>query len=184
MSEQLRDLVRSAPGKDCGGRVLWRGGFHPAWAPLKMGQVDPARLVLAHVNHQLRGEESERDEAAARQFAERFGLRFAVFREDVAALARREGLGLEECGRKVRYDFFQSPTSGENDRIPTGLTTPTITPKRCYTCAGGRLCRGCWGSLYRRGKILRPFLTVSRKEIEEYCREQGLSYVTDSTNLS
>ena len=77
-----------------------------------LDRVDPRRLVLAHVNHQLRGEESQRDEAAAQAFAESQGLRFALLREDVAALARREGLGLEECGRQVRYRFFHSLAPG------------------------------------------------------------------------
>ena len=77
-----------------------------------LDRVDPRRLVLAHVNHQLRGKESQRDEAAAQAFAESRGLRFALLREDVEALARREGLGLEECGRQVRYRFFSQPGPG------------------------------------------------------------------------
>ena len=67
----------------------------------KLAQERDLHLHAAHFNHQLRGEESDRDEAAARAFAKRFGLDFALRREDVAALARRRGLGLEECGRQV-----------------------------------------------------------------------------------
>ena len=77
-----------------------------------LGKVDPQRLVLAHVNHQLRGEESQRDEEACRAFAQGHALRLEVLREDVAALARQEGLGLEECGRNVRYRFFESLAPG------------------------------------------------------------------------
>ena len=95
------------------------GADSTALAHWLLGRLGPERLVLAHVNHQLRGEESDRDEAAARAFAQRFGLDFALRREDVAALARRRGLGLEECGRQVRYDFFQSLAPGEEDRILT-----------------------------------------------------------------
>ena len=95
------------------------GADSTALAHWLLGRLGPERLVLAHVNHQLRGEESDRDEAAARAFAQRFGLDFALRRVDVAALARRRGLGLEECGRQVRYGFFQSLAPGEEDRILT-----------------------------------------------------------------
>ena len=149
-----------------------------------LGQVDPRRLVLAHVNHQLRGKESQRDEAAAQAFAESRGLRFALLREDVAALARREGLGLEECGRQVRYRFFHSLAPGEEDRILTahhaGDNAETVL---LHLCRGASL-PGLLGIPPRRGKVLRPFLRVSRREIEAYCRENGLAYVTDSSNLS
>lgn len=184
MSEQLRGDLSGLPQDGLVVVGFSGGADSTALAHWMMGQVDPARLVLAHVNHQLRGEESERDEAAARQFAERFGLRFAVFREDVAALARQEGLGLEECGRKVRYGFFQSLTPGENDRILTAHNAnDNAETVLLHLCRGTSL-PGLLGIPYCRGKILRPFLRVSRNEIEEYCREQGLSYVTDSTNLS
>lgn len=149
-----------------------------------LDRVDPRRLVLAHVNHQLRGEESQRDEAAAQAFAESRGLRFALLREDVAALARREGLGLEECGRQVRYRFFHSLAPGEEDRILTahhaGDNAETVL---LHLCRGASL-PGLLGIPPRRGKVLRPFLRVSRREIEAYCRENGLRYVTDSSNLS
>ena len=62
------------------------------------GKLPRERLVLAHVNHLLRGEEAERDQAAAQAFAQKLGVRFALLREDVGALAREKGLGLEECG--------------------------------------------------------------------------------------
>ena len=78
------------------------GADSTALAHWLLGLLGPERLVLAHVNHQLRGEESDRDEAAARAFAQRFGLDFALRREDVAALARRRGVGVEVCGRRVR----------------------------------------------------------------------------------
>ena len=95
------------------------GADSTALAHWLLGRLGPERLVLAHVNHQLRGEESDRDEAAARAFAQRFGLDFALRREDVVALARRRGLGLEECGRQVRYGFFQSLSRRHDTKLRT-----------------------------------------------------------------
>ena len=114
------------------------GADSTALAHWLLGRVEPSRLVLAHVNHCLRGEASQRDEEAARQFARRFGLAFQVHREDVAALARERGQGVEECGRQVRYRFFQSLAPGEEDRILTahnaGDNAETVLL---------HLCRGC-----------------------------------------
>ena len=183
MSKPLRGDLSGLPQQGLVVVGFSGGADSTALAHWLMAQVDPDRLVLAHVNHQLRGEESQRDEAAARQFAGRFGLRFAVFREDVAALAKREGLGLEECGRQVRYRFFHSLAAGEEDRILTAHNAnDNAETVLLHLCRGASL-PGLLGIPYCRGKILRPFLKVSRREIEQYCREQGLSYVTDSTNL-
>ena len=149
-----------------------------------LGKVDPQRLVLAHVNHQLRGEESQRDEEACRAFAQGHALRLEVLREDVAALARQEGLGLEECGRNVRYRFFESLAPGKEDRILTAHNAnDNLETILLHLCRGTSL-PGLLGIPYSRGKVLRPLLKVPREEIEAYCRREGLSYVTDSSNLS
>lgn len=147
-------------------------------------KVDPRRLVLAHVNHCLRGDAADRDEAHARQFAGERGLRFAVFRADIAALAKARGQGVEECGRQVRYQFFHTLAPGENDRVLTahhaGDNAETVL---LHLCRGASL-PGLCGIPRRRGKVLRPFLRVTREEIEAYCAAQGLSFVTDESNSS
>ncbi len=160
------------------------GADSTALAHWLAGQVEPSRLVLAHVNHQLRGEESHQDEAAARSFAEGLGLRFAVHRADVAALARERGEGLEAAGRRVRYAFFDALAPGEEDRILTAHTADdnaeTLLLHLCRGSGLGGLC----GIPPVRGKVIRPFLAVTRREIEAYCAAHHLSYVTDSTNAS
>lgn len=147
-------------------------------------KIGPQRVVLAHVNHLLRGEEAERDQAAAEAFANRLGARFALLRKDVAALSREKGLGLEECGRQVRYGFFHALAPGEGDRILTAHNAQDNAETiLLHLCRGAGL-SGLCGIPPRRGKVLRPFLGVDRREIEAYCAEKGLSYVTDSTNLT
>ena len=148
------------------------------------GKLPRERLVLAHVNHLLRGEEAERDQAAAQAFAQRLGVRFALLREDVGALAREKGLGLEECGRQVRYAFFHSLAKGEGDRVLTAHNAQDNAETVLLHLARGTGLSGLCGIPPRRGKVLRPFLSVRREEIEAYCREMDLPFVTDSTNLT
>lgn len=142
------------------------------------------RVLLAHVNHLLRGEEAERDEAACREFARQTGLRLVVSRVDVKALARERGQGLEETGRAVRYEFFERLAPGESDRILTAHNADDNAETLLLNLCRGAGLSGLCGIPRRRGKVLRPLLGVSRREIEEYCREQELSYVEDSTNFS
>ena len=147
-------------------------------------KIGPRRVVLAHVNHLLRGEEAERDQAAAESFARQLGVRFALLRADVGALARQQGIGLEACGRQVRYQFFHSLAQGEADRILTAHNAQDNAETMLLHLCRGTGLAGLCGIPPRRGKVLRPFLGVDRREIESYCAEKGLSYVTDSTNLT
>lgn len=146
--------------------------------------IQKERILLAHVNHMLRGEEADRDEAAARAFAQAQGLRFSVLRADVKALSRERRQGLEECGREVRYGFFASLALGEGDRILTAHNADDNAETVLLNLCRGASLQGLCGIPRQRGKILRPFLGVTREQIEAYCRFHGLSYVTDSTNLS
>lgn len=160
------------------------GADSTALAHWLAGKIDSRRIVLAHVNHMLRGEEAERDEAAARAFARKQGLRLVVSREDVKALAAQSGMGLEECGRSVRYRFFQSLLTGEDDRILTAHTADDNAETMLLNLCRGTGLAGLCGIPGKRGNILRPLLRVTRQEIEEYCAFHVLSYVTDSSNLS
>ena len=94
------------------------------------------------------------------------------------------GPGLEECGRQVRYGFFQSLAPGEADRILTAHNAnDNAETVLMHLCRGTSL-PGLLGIPARRGKVLRPLLRVPRGEIEAYCQAHGLPYVTDSSNLS
>lgn len=76
------------------------GADSTALAHWLMGRVQRERVLLAHVNHMLRGSEADRDQAAAEAFAREQGLKIEVLRVDVGKLARERGMGTEECGRR------------------------------------------------------------------------------------
>jgi len=94
------------------------------------------KLLCAHVNHGIRGEEADRDENFVRSFCKKLGLELEVLRADVPSLAKEWGMGEEECGRKVRYDFFNKLASGDNDLIVTAHNADDNaheSDKRCRT---------------------------------------------------
>ena len=64
-------------------------------------------LLAAHVNHGIRGEEADQDEAFCQTLCKQLNVELRVLHADVPALARQAGVSEETCGRKVRYQFFQ-----------------------------------------------------------------------------
>ena len=140
-------------------------------------------LIAAHVNHGLRGAESDADEAFAAAWCAERGVPLRILRTDVRKLAKQNSEGLEECGRNVRYSFFRS-LCGENGRIATAHTLTDSVETMLLNLARGAGPRGLSGIPPVREGIVRPLIRITRGEVEEYCRHYGLSYVTDSTNRS
>lgn len=144
----------------------------------------PYPVAAAHLNHALRGAESDRDEAFCRSFCEHRGVSLVSEKMDVGAFAKRENLGTEEAARKVRYEFLARAL----DSLPGIAYIATAHNKEdfCETMLLN-LVRGSGLSGLRsipkqRGEIIRPLLTVGRAEILAHNKQNGLSFVTDSTN--
>lgn len=142
------------------------------------------RLVVAHVNHGLRGEEAFRDERFVEVWCADHGVAFAHQEVDVRKLAEETGIGEEACGREVRYRFFDSLVQGPEDRIATAHTLSDSCETLFLHLASGAGLRGMCGIPAVRGRIIRPFIGLTREDIEYYCTYHAIQYVTDSTNAS
>lgn len=139
-------------------------------------------LTAAHINHGLR-KTAERDEDAARRFCEERKIPFFCRRVDVAALAREQGLCVEDCGRKVRYAFFRELAgSGPHARIATAHTASDQAETMLMNLARGAGTRGLSGIPPVNGPVIRPLIALTRQEVEQYCAWYGLSYVQDESN--
>lgn len=140
-------------------------------------------LLAAHVNHCLRGEEADSDEASVRDFCARYNIPLKVLKIDVHSLARQSGEGTEECGRRVRYAFFEELSEDfENAKIATAHTLSDSIETVLFHIARGSGLKGLVGIPPVRGNIIRPLINCTREEIEKYCADNALSFVTDSTN--
>ncbi|WP_312070932.1 tRNA lysidine(34) synthetase TilS [Anaerotignum propionicum] len=137
-------------------------------------------ITAVHVHHGLRGEEADRDRNFVQEICREWKIPCKVYYFDVSKEAKARGLGTEEAGRLLRYEAFEQERQGgmiavahnKNDQGETVLM---------------RLCRGAGvsgltGIRPVREFIIRPLLFCTRKEIEEYCQDKGLSYCEDSTN--
>ncbi len=147
-----------------------------------MNKLDRSRLICAHVNHMLRGKEADSDENTAREFCVKNGLSFQLKKIDIEEEAKKRKIGTEECGRQVRYEFFESLLTSADDRILTAHNADDNAETVLMNLTKGTGLRGLCGIPYERGNIIRPFISVERREIEDYCRRNNLKYVTDSSN--
>lgn len=141
------------------------------------------QTVACHINHMLRGAESDRDEEAARRFCAVYGIPFVCERADIRALAKAKGIGEEEAGRRFRYDCFERVRLQYGaQHIATAHTLSDQAETVLFRLARGSGMKGLCGIPLRRGAVIRPILGVTRDDVESYCAENGLSFVTDSSN--
>lgn len=145
-------------------------------------RLDKSRIICAHLNHMLRGEAALLDERAVEDFCKEHGLRFEVRRIDVQAEAKKRGIGTEECGRELRYDFFEELVSSAEDKILTAHNANDNAETMLMNMVRGSSLSGLTGIPYVRGRVVRPLIKVSRGDIEDYCKLFDLPYVTDATN--
>jgi tRNA(Ile)-lysidine synthase len=149
----------------------------------RLGEGYQWKLLVCHLNHGLRGAEADRDQEFVRLLAKERGLPFLSERADAAAEAARSGLSVEEAGRKLRYAFF-ARCAGEEGKIATAHTLSDSMETVLLNLCRGTGVRGLRGIPPVRGNIVRPLIGCTRREVEEYCRQRGLSWVEDSTNAS
>ena len=142
------------------------------------------REVLAlHVNHGIRGDESDADARFCRKLCEELDVPFFLEECDIPRLAAERKEGLELCAREVRYSLFSRYMEAHSlDYTATGHTKNDRAETLLFHLARGSGLRGLAGIPFVRGSILRPLLHTSRAEIEAYLQQQEQVFVTDSTN--
>ncbi len=143
-------------------------------------------LYVAHINHQLRDEEADRDELFVKKLAEDSGIPFYCKKVDVKALADTQKLSCEEAGRIARYDFLKElKETLKADKIATAHNKNDNVETVLMRIARGTDIKGLSGiPVHNEINVIRPIMGLKRDEIEEYIRCKGLDFVTDTTNLS
>lgn len=135
-----------------------------------------------HVNHCLRGEESDRDENFCRELCTKLNVPFKAVSCNVAAFAEEKQLSTEEAARILRYRVFAENSA--DAKIATAHNANDNLETVIFNLARGSALKGISGIPPVRDNIIRPLLAVSRQQIENYLKTLNQDYVTDSTNLS
>ena len=152
------------------------------------------QLHVAHLNHSLRGTESDMDAEYVSHLASSLGVPATVDKQDVAAYQSEHRLSLEEAARELRYKFFAELTRAVGtDRVAVGHTADDSVETILMNLIRGTGAQGLQGlqplslrnsSLGSSLNVVRPLLAVGRSEVEAYCQEHQLAPRTDSSNLS
>lgn len=138
-------------------------------------------LYAAHLNHMIRGDEALRDEEFVKQQCEKLGVPLFCERIDVPAYAKEHKLSTELAAREVRYDFLSRVSRGV---VATAHTASDNLETLLFNLTRGSALKGLCGIPPKRGIFIRPLILSTRADVEDYCQKNGISYVTDSTNLS
>lgn len=188
MTEQLRALSAEYDMLPAGALVLCAvsGGADSMCLLHLLHTMAPEcgfSLRCAHFNHNLRGEESLRDENFIRVWCRERDIPLTCGGGDVRAEAVRTGRGIEETARAMRYAFLEDTACELGAaRIATAHTADDNAETVLLHLVRGSGLQGLTGIPPRRGNVVRPLLNATRAEVEEYCAVHKVPYVEDSTN--
>lgn len=143
------------------------------------------KLIAAHVNHGLRGEEADKDEDYVRQYCRSIDVPFYSIKVDLNKLAKEKKISCESAGREVRYNFFEDLMHKTNaQKIALAHNANDQAETVLMRLMRGTGVEGLTGIKPVRDNIfIRPIINISRDEIEEYCDKHKLSPRIDKTNL-
>lgn len=146
---------------------------------LEQGKVSAA----AHCNFHLRGDESNRDEQFVRKLCAERGVTLYVTHFDTRAEAERTGESIEMAARRLRYDWFAELCETHHiAEVAVAHHRDDNAETVLLNLIRGTGLRGLCGMSAERTGVVRPLLSLSRREILAYLKEKGQTYVTDSTN--
>lgn len=140
-------------------------------------------IYACHLNHGLRGSESDRDEEFCKTLCEKMQIPIHTKRIDVKTLQNKHE-GIENAARRARYAFFREIHERTGAVIATAHTASDNAETVLLNLTRGTGPRGLCGIPPRREFIIRPLLNVTREDVERYLETLGQDFVTDCTNLS
>lgn len=142
-------------------------------------------VYAAHVNHMIR-KEAVSDRDFAEQFCKMLNIPFFEKTVDVRKFAETNNLSDEEAGRQVRYSFFKELSDKlGNAKIATAHNRNDCAETILMNFMRGSGLSGLCGIPYSRNSntVIRPILNLSRQQIEQYCIDNNINFVTDKTNF-
>ncbi|MDR1156635.1 MAG: tRNA lysidine(34) synthetase TilS [Bacteroidales bacterium] len=143
------------------------------------------QTVVAHCNFGLRGDESNLDEAFVKSEAGKLGVQYRTERFHTSAYALQNGLSIQMAARELRYRWFHELSVREDyDVIAIAHNRDDRIETLLINLARGTGIHGLSGIRQQNGKIVRPVLFASRKEIEAYADTHGIGFREDSSNTT
>ena len=142
-------------------------------------------LVVAHINHMLRGEEANEDEKYVNDFCVERGIEVYSKRININEFAKKQRMSTETAGREARYQFFREVMKKTNsNKIATAHNANDQVETIFMRIMRGTGLEGLTGISVKRDSIyIRPILFLQREEIEWYCEKNNLNPRIDKSNM-
>lgn len=139
---------------------------------------------IAHCNFKLRKEESDKDEIFVKKIAEKLKIQFHKTSFNTPEFAKKNKYSIEEAARILRYEWFEKIRKLHKYQfIATGHHAGDNIETFFIKLTNGTGIKGLSGIKPKNNKIVRPLLSVTRQEIEEYCKQNNISFRTDASNF-
>ena len=142
-------------------------------------------IYAAHLNHQIRGIEAQKDAFYISNLCEEMGITFFIKSINVPEYCEKNGVSIEEGARKLRYEmFYEVKNNTRANKIAIGHNLNDQAETILMRIMRGTGLQGLKGIEYiRDGVIIRPILDIERSDIEKYCEQNNLNPRIDKTNL-
>jgi len=177
-------LLRLA-GEECGHFLLGVSGGIDSMCMaelFKSSRLKPA-FAIAHVNFCLRGADSDGDEAFVKDWATANGVEFFTKSFDTRGYASQKGISIEMAARELRYGWFTELLETHGfDWLAVAHNLNDAAETMYLNLLRGTGIRGIAGMKEISGTTMRPLLSFSRQEIEDFSREKGIRHREDATN--
>lgn len=148
---------------------------------LKLKDEFNLNISALHLNHNLRGEESERDERFVRELCDKLMVPLKIESVDVLTESERRSESIELTARDLRYDFFKRNTNGT---VAIAHTASDNLETVIYNLTRGSGIRGICGIPPKRDIYIRPLIEVTSNEVRGFLEENEIDFVIDSSNLT
>ncbi|MGL4910604.1 MAG: tRNA lysidine(34) synthetase TilS, partial [Cetobacterium sp.] len=140
-------------------------------------------FILVHINHLLRGENSDGDEAFAIECGERLNIPVFTKKISIEKVAKEKGIGLEEAGREIRYNFFSEILKKtSSNKIAIAHNLDDQIENFLFRLIRGTSLEGLEG-IQNRDNIIRPINETYKSDILKYLDENKILYRIDETNF-
>ncbi len=140
-------------------------------------------IVVAHINHGVRGKEADSDEEYVKNISNELGLEFYSYKANMDEYAKQHKLTSEEAGREIRYEFFRKVLKESNaTKIAVAHNKNDQAETLLMRFMRGTGIDGLRGMEFKTRDIIRPLLGIERSRIEEYCVDLDITPRIDKTN--
>lgn len=140
-------------------------------------------LTAIHINHKLRGKESDNDQKFCERVCKTLALPLKCVSIDVKSFARENGLSIEEAGHKIRYDEFKKYSEEINfSKIATAHNINDNAETILHRLFKNADIFSLSGIPIQRENIIRPILNINKKDIVKYLKENKIKFRTDLSN--